>query len=121
MVKFLRIAGKLVGFKPLGEEDLGDKKEDSLFIATKSTVEISGKAKTGFSDEKLANAIFDIQATLKKMYKRFEAEEIDEEQEIKWKYAAIVMDRIFFILTLLFTIITFVSIIMSIPNFYKAT
>jgi len=121
MVKFFRIAGKILGFKPLGEEDLGDKKEDSLFIATKRTGEISGKAKTGFSDEKLANAIFDIQATLKKMYKRFEAEEIDEEQEIKWKYAAIVMDRIFFILTLLFTIITFVSIIMSIPNFYKGT
>jgi len=121
MVKFFRIAGKLLGFKPLEEADLGDKKEDSLFIATKSTVEISEKSKTGFSDEKLANAIFDIQATLKKMYHRFEVEEIDEEQEIKWKYAAIVMDRIFLILTLLLTIITFISIIMSIPNFYKAT
>jgi len=118
MVKFFRIAGKILGFKPLGEEDLGDKKEVSLFIETKST---TSKVESSFSDEELANAIFDIQATLKKMYNRFEVEEIDEEQEIKWKYAAIVMDRIFFILALLFTIITFISIIMSIPNFYKAT
>jgi len=118
MVKFFRIAGKILGFKPLGGEDLGDKKEDSLFIETKST---TSKVESSFLDEKLANAIFDIQATLKKMYNRFEVEEIDEEQEIKWKYAAIVMDRIFLILTLLFTIITFISIIMSIPNFYKAT
>ncbi len=121
MVKFFRVFGKILGFKPLDEDEGETKQKDSLFKKTSSTTETANKVKSNFSDEKLANAIFEILETLKKMYKRFEADEIDEEKEIKWKYAAVVMDKIFFILTLLFTLITFVSIIMSIPNFYKAT
>ncbi len=48
-------------------------------------------------------------------------EQIDkqEEQELKCKFAAIVMDRFFFYLTLIYAIITFVVLIMSVPNFYK--
>ena len=125
MFKFIRVAGKLLGFRPLGqdEDERETKKEENLFIkaSNSSTVETANKVKPNFSDEKLANAIFDILETLKKMYKRFEADEIDEEKEIKWKYAAVVMDKIFFIITLFLTVITFASIIMSIPNFYKAT
>ena len=74
-----------------------------------------------FSDEKLAEAVFGIQKTLKKMYSRFEADEIDEEKEIKWKYAAIVMDRLFLYLFIILNIVIFVSTVMSIPNFYKMT
>ena len=43
----------------------------------------------------------------------------EEEQELKCKFAAIVMDRLFFYLTLIYAIITFVVLIMSVPNFYK--
>ena len=52
-----------------------------------------------------------------------EAKQIDdkqqEEKELKCKVAAIVMDRLFFFLALIYAIITFVALIMTIPNFYK--
>ena len=42
-----------------------------------------------------------------------------EINELKCKYAAIVMDRFFFYVALIYAIITFVALIMSIPNFYN--
>jgi hypothetical protein len=42
-----------------------------------------------------------------------------EINELKCKYAAIVMDRFFFYVALFYAIITFVALIMSIPNFYN--
>ena len=49
-----------------------------------------------------------------------EAEEEEENiEELKCKYASIVLDRFFFCLELIYALITFVGLIMSIPNFYK--
>ena len=42
-----------------------------------------------------------------------------EENELKCKFVAIVMDRFFFYLALAYAIITFIALIMSIPNFYR--
>ena len=39
--------------------------------------------------------------------------------ELKCKFAAIVMDRFFFFVALFYAIITFVALIMSIPNLYN--
>jgi hypothetical protein len=46
-------------------------------------------------------------------------DQIQEENELKCKFAAIVMDRFFLYLASFYSIITFVSLIMAIPNFYK--
>jgi hypothetical protein len=47
-------------------------------------------------------------------------ERIDENnKEIKWKYAAIVIDRLFFYLSLIYSTVTFILIILTIPNLYK--
>ena len=43
----------------------------------------------------------------------------EEDPMLKCKFAAIVMDRLFFFVSLFYAIITFVSLIMSIPNLYK--
>ena len=49
-----------------------------------------------------------------------EAEEEKENiEELKCKFASIVLDRFFFCLELIYALITFVGLIMSIPNFYK--
>ncbi len=125
MIKFL---GRFLGFKPLeaieidlGEEGKKHKNLESLFDAFQKTNGngMSEKRKRHFPDEDLTNAIYDIQQTLSKMYKRYEADEIQEEKKVKWKYASLVMDRFFLILTIIYFAITFISIIMSIPNFYK--
>ena len=114
--------GRILGFKPLGKIDIEEEEtpnnDKSLFKTVENANEMASKMKN-FSDEKLANAIFDIQKTLGKMYGRFESDEIQEEKEIKWKYAALVMDRFFLILTILYFVVTFCAIVMSIPNFYR--
>ena len=43
----------------------------------------------------------------------------EEQNELICKFAAIVLDRFFFYLTLIYAIITFVALLLSIPNFYK--
>ena len=47
-------------------------------------------------------------------------EELREEQELKFKYAAIVMDRFFLCLALIYALATFVALIFSDPNLFKS-
>ena len=44
---------------------------------------------------------------------------LEELKEIKWKYAGIVMDRFFLYLSLIYFVLTFFPIILTMPNFYK--
>jgi hypothetical protein len=48
-------------------------------------------------------------------------EKLLEEKQLKSKFAALVLDRFFFVLSILYTIVTFIGIIMSVSNFYKGT
>ena len=50
--------------------------------------------------------------------KKIKQERVDDE-ELKCKYAAIVLDRLFFCIVSIYALITFIGLIMSIPNFYK--
>ncbi len=43
----------------------------------------------------------------------------DEIKEIKWKYAGIVMDKLFLYLSLIYFVFTFFPLIFSLSNFYK--
>jgi hypothetical protein len=42
-----------------------------------------------------------------------------EEQELKCKFAAIVMDKFFFFVALIYAVTTFAGLILTITNFYK--
>ena len=42
-----------------------------------------------------------------------------EEQELKFKFAAIVLDRFFFFVAAIYAIVTFGCLVLLIPNFYK--
>jgi len=42
-----------------------------------------------------------------------------EDKQLKTKFAAIVLDRFFFVLSIIYTIVTFAGIVMSVSNFYK--
>ena len=65
--------------------------------------------------------LLSIEQNLKNIWNEMQARTEDENKEIKWKYAAIVMDRLFFYLTLIYSFITFCSTVLSIPNLYKFT
>ena len=41
-----------------------------------------------------------------------------EEAELKFKFAAMVIDRLFFYLAIVYSFVTFASIILTVPNFY---
>jgi hypothetical protein len=41
-----------------------------------------------------------------------------EETELKFKFAAMVIDRLFFYLAIIYSFVTFISIILTVPNFY---
>ena len=65
--------------------------------------------------------LLSIEQNHKNIWNEMQARTEDENKEIKWKYAAIVMDRLFFYLTLIYSFITFCSTVLSIPNLYKFT
>jgi hypothetical protein len=65
--------------------------------------------------------LISIEQNLKNIWNEMQARTEDENKEIKWKYAALVMDRLLFFLTLIYSFITFCSTVLSIPNLYKFT
>jgi len=64
--------------------------------------------------------LISIEQNLKNIWNEMQARTEDENKEIKWKYAAIVMDRLFLCLTLIYSLITFCSTVLTIPNLYKS-
>ena len=61
-------------------------------------------------DKKLTRIVNDIESNTE-----------DQHRMIKCKYAATVMDKLFFYILIIYFIITFISLILSIPSFYKFT
>ena len=43
----------------------------------------------------------------------------EEDDTIKWRYAALVMDKLFLFLSIIYSAIMFISIVMTIPGLYK--
>jgi hypothetical protein len=43
----------------------------------------------------------------------------EEDETIKWRYAALVMDKLFLFLSIIYSAIMFISIVMTIPGLYK--
>ena len=56
---------------------------------------------------------------LKYIREQIDINDLQEEVKSKWKFAALVMDRLFCYLSLLYFMITFTSLILTEPNFYK--
>jgi len=45
----------------------------------------------------------------------------EEDETIKWKYAALVLDKLFLFVSIIYSAIMFISIVMTIPGLYKFT
>ena len=73
------------------------------------------------SDNSIEKRIGKIEEFLNDSENEKSEEKLLEEKHLKNKFAAIVLDRFFFVLSILYTIVTFVGIIMSVSNFYKGT
>ena len=45
----------------------------------------------------------------------------EEDETIKWRYAALVLDKLFLYVSIIYSAIMFISIVMTIPGLYKFT
>ena len=65
------------------------------------------------SDKRLDN----MEALFKRFLQRENERAYSVEKELKFKYAAIVMDRFFFYLSLLYSVVTFIALVLTMPLF----
>ena len=70
-------------------------------------------------DSKFLKHLKSVEKMLRNDKMRRDDEAIQEKEDIKFKFAALVMDRFFFFVSVLYFIIAFACIIMPVPNFYK--
>lgn len=73
------------------------------------------------TSDKSIKVLLNVERILLKMYQDHEERKVLDEMEVKWKRAAIVLDRLFLFLTLIYFVITFISFVMPFKNFYKPT
>ena len=75
------------------------------------------------SAEKKANPdiLVKIDRKLSLVLKEMNETKKEEDETIKWKFAAIVMDKLFLYLSIIYSLIMFISIVMTIPGLYKFT
>ena len=102
--------------KKLKKVEEADEKEHELLHNKEIKIEDYETArKEGLSQLLSINKILD---SLKELKVK---DEEREEKEIKWKFAAVVMDRFLLILSAFIYFILFISSVMNIPNLYKPT
>ena len=100
---------KKVQFKKNNTENMYLEASDS---AEETIIEIKGKNLN-------LKCLENIEKTLNNIWHEMDQKQLEQERELKWKYAAIVLDRFFFVLTTIYFIITFSSFVLTINNFYK--
>ena len=116
--------GKIFGMKKMdfSKVEHSDVEQiNGLLEDTLKTNQNKDKLKTNENKNPEMKRLLSIDQNLQNIWNEMQARAEDENKEIKWKYAAIVMDRLFFYLTLIYSLITFCSTVLSIPNLYKFT
>jgi hypothetical protein len=133
MEKTVVLMGRIFGMKKMDfskVEHADVEKISNLFKYALKTNENKDVSKSNQSKDTLKvnqinnpelKHLISIEQNLKNIWNEMQARTEDENKEIKWKYAAIVMDRLLFFLTLIYSFITFCSTVLSIPNLYKFT
>ena len=85
----------------------------------------STDANPNTTGDKMINTLLNIEKTLAKILEKYEENErkneIKESKLLKWRFAALVMDRFFLCLFTIYFVITFIAIVMTAPDFYRGT
>jgi hypothetical protein len=72
-----------------------------------------------YIDNGLMKSLKEIEIKIASIYDYVKEKNLNEEKELKWKYATNVMDRLFLFISIFYFLATFSSIILPIQNFYK--
>lgn len=99
------------------------KKMDFSNIVDDAITEEAISIQSNVSDEKIADPdiLVKIDRKLSLVLKEMNETKKEEDETIKWRYAAIVMDKLFLFLSIIYSLIMFISIVMTIPGLYKFT
>ena len=101
------------------------KKMDFSKVESDNVVEDINLQDAAFNINEIKNPdvkrLFNIDRNLANIWNEMKERAVEETKEVKWKYAGIVLDRLFLFVTLFYSIITFCSTVLSIPNLYRAT
>jgi hypothetical protein len=95
-------------------EDLGDKNETTLV-----TKPIEFSSREIEEDNAMAKHMQTIENILRETQNDKESDDELEEKALKFKFAALVLDRFFFCLSGAYFIVAFSALVLSLPNFYK--
>jgi len=106
--------GRILQFKPLEKNDPMNKSQ--VFFEEANQVK---KTDVIGPDDKLLKAILRIEKKISRIIEKYEDDEAQDKRLLKWRFAALVMDRLFLCLSIIYIFIAFVFIIMIVPNFYK--
>ena len=69
--------------------------------------------------DKIKELLEDLLVYLKNIHANLEEKEKEGNEMLKWKFAVNVMDRLFLVITSLYSIITFIALIIVNPHFYN--
>ena len=97
------------------------KKMDFSNIVDDAITEEAISIQSNVSAEKKANPdiLVKIDRKLSLVLKEMNETKKEEDETIKWRYAAKVMDKLFLYLSIIYSLIMFISIVMTIPGLYK--
>jgi hypothetical protein len=97
--------------------ELKDKDRNSRMSKNFADESLYGYEKT----DEFTKKVISIEQMIIEYNKNKEFEDNESNRELKWQFAAIVIDRFFFYLTILYSVITFIIFVLAIPNFYRFT
>lgn len=71
------------------------------------------------TDSEIIRRVSRMQKSLNEIWNEINNKKQEEKIELKWKYAALVMDRFFFIISIVYFLVTFISIVLTVKNLYR--
>ena len=70
------------------------------------------------TDAKLIKILLKIDKSIEKLLKKSESDDVQSAKLLKWRHAALVLDTLFLYISIVYLVITFISIVMAVPNLY---
>jgi hypothetical protein len=112
--RFIFKLGFLLRFKPFENKSSNENQSN---IETKT--ELFEVIKNNPAEDKLLKILIKIDKSIDKFIDKKEDDEFQAYKVLKWRYAALVLDTLFLYISIIYLVVTFISIVMSVPNLYK--
>ena len=90
------------------------KEEEEIFMMESNIINLKEKDSNALKIDKIEKILISILKELKENKK-------EEDLLIKWKLAALVMDKLFFYLSIIYSVVTFCSILLPLPGFFRSS